>query len=132
MNEWERGITREGKRGTIPQPPNHHGRADSQCGVSKRPNNVTSTFFNTVHLLRKDLRFEHGDPKLAYSYCPGCHLTSLSLWQWHGPQNSGLRNYIKILIFAKQFLCPRQSGTHGTCHDCHTLDTPLPKIHPMA
>jgi len=33
--------------------------------------------------------------------------------------------YIKILSFAKQFLRPCQSGAHGTCHACHTLDTPL-------
>jgi len=26
----------------------------------KSPNNVTSTLFNTEHLLSKDLRFEHG------------------------------------------------------------------------
>jgi len=30
-------------------------------------------------------------------------------------------------MFAKQFLRPRQSGAHGTCHACHTLDTPLEK-----
>jgi len=41
----------------------------------KSPNNVTSTFVNTVHLLPKDLRFEHGGAKLAS--CPGRHLTSL-------------------------------------------------------
>jgi len=29
-------------------------------GVRKNPNNVTNTSFNTVHLLPKDLRFEHG------------------------------------------------------------------------
>jgi len=29
-------------------------------GAPKSPNNVTSTFFNTVHLLPKDLSFEHG------------------------------------------------------------------------
>jgi len=29
-------------------------------GAPKRPNNVTSTFFNTVHSLRKELSFEHG------------------------------------------------------------------------
>jgi len=29
-------------------------------GVPKNPNNVTSTFFNTVHLLPKDLRCKHG------------------------------------------------------------------------
>jgi len=31
-------------------------------GVPKSPNNVASTFFNAVHLLPKDLRFEHGAP----------------------------------------------------------------------
>jgi len=35
-------------------------------------------FFNTVHLLPKDLRFEHGGAKLAS--CPGPHLTSLHSW----------------------------------------------------
>jgi len=33
-------------------------------GVPKSPNNVTSTFFNTVHVLPKDLSFEHGGAKL--------------------------------------------------------------------
>ena len=31
----------------------------------KSPNNFTSTFFNTVHLLPKDLRLEHGSATLA-------------------------------------------------------------------
>jgi len=31
-------------------------------------------FFNTVHLLPKDLDFEHGDAKLAS--CPGRHLVT--------------------------------------------------------
>jgi len=30
------------------------------AGAPKSPNNVTSTFFNTVHLVPKELRFEHG------------------------------------------------------------------------
>jgi len=34
----------------------------------------------------------------------------------------------QTLIFAIKFLSPRQSGAHGTCHACHTLDTPLPMI----
>jgi len=29
-------------------------------GAPKSPNNVTNTFFNTAHLLPRDLRFEHG------------------------------------------------------------------------
>jgi len=35
----------------------------------KSPNNVAHTFFNTVHLLPKDLSFQHGVAKLAS--CPG-------------------------------------------------------------
>jgi len=46
----------------------------THCGGAKRPNNVTSTFFNSVHLLQKDLRFEHGDTKLAS--CPGANLVT--------------------------------------------------------
>jgi len=34
----------------------------------KSPNKDTSTFFNTVHLFPKDLRFEHGWAELAS--CP--------------------------------------------------------------
>jgi len=41
-------------------------------GSPKRPNNVTRTFFNTVHLLPEDLRFENGGAKLVS--CPGRHL----------------------------------------------------------
>ena len=44
-------------------------------GSPKRPNNVTRTFFNTVHLLPEDLRFKNGGAKLVS--CPGRHLTSL-------------------------------------------------------
>jgi len=33
-------------------------------GASKSPNNVASTFFSTVHLLRKDLSFETGGAEL--------------------------------------------------------------------
>ena len=46
------------------------------AGAPKNPNNATRTFFNAVHLLPEDLRFEHGGTKLA-SF-PGRHLTSLS------------------------------------------------------
>jgi len=45
------------------------------AGVPKSPINVTNIFFNTVHLLPKDLKFEHGGAKLAS--CPGRCLTSL-------------------------------------------------------
>jgi len=45
------------------------------AGSPKSPNSFTSTFFNRVNFLPKDLRFEHGGAKFAY--CPGRHLTSL-------------------------------------------------------
>ena len=70
-----------GKGGTIPRAPDHHGRAESLRGRQtspgdvENPNKFTSTFYNTVHFLPEDLRFEHGDAKRAY--CPGRHLTSL-------------------------------------------------------
>jgi len=35
------------------------------AGVAENLNSITSAFFNTVHLLPKDLRFEHGGAKLA-------------------------------------------------------------------
>jgi len=43
--------------GTIPRARNH-------CGVAEKPNNVTCTFFCTVHLLPKNLRFEHEAPNV--------------------------------------------------------------------
>jgi len=55
----------EGGGSTIPRAPNNR-------------NNVTSSLFNTVHLLAKDLRFEHGPAELAS--CPGRHLTSSRPW----------------------------------------------------
>jgi len=42
-------------------------------GGASNPNSITSAFFNTVHLLPKDLRFEHAGAKVAS--CPGRHLT---------------------------------------------------------
>jgi len=42
---------------------------------AKNPNNVTSTFFNTVHWVQKAIRFEHGGAKL--DSCPGRHQASL-------------------------------------------------------
>ena len=45
------------------------------AGSPNNPNNVTRTFFNTVHLLPEDLRFENEGAKLVS--CPERHLTSL-------------------------------------------------------
>ena len=49
--------------------------ASNDCGSPKSPNIVIGTFFNAVHLLPKDLRFEHCGARLAS--CSGCNLTSL-------------------------------------------------------
>jgi len=66
----------EGGKGVIiPRVPNHYGERRMSAGVPISPSNVTSTFFNAVHLLPKDLKFEHDGAKLAS--CPGCCLTSL-------------------------------------------------------
>jgi len=59
------------QRGTIPRAPNQY-----HMGAPKSPNNIANTFFNTLHLLPKELRFEPGGIMLASS-CPGRHLTSL-------------------------------------------------------
>jgi len=58
-----------GKGRTIPWRRITAGDAESLHWAEKSLNNVTCTFFNTVNLLPKDLRFEHGDAKLAS--CPG-------------------------------------------------------------
>jgi len=61
--------------------PSHHEGTKSlrgcrmATGDAKSPNNIASTFFYTIHMLRKDLRLEHGSAKLFY--CPGHHQTSL-------------------------------------------------------
>jgi len=60
-------VTR-GKGDKIPLTPNH-------CGGPKSHNNVIITFSKTVHLLPKDLRFEHMGAK--HISCPRRHLTSL-------------------------------------------------------
>jgi len=53
----------------------HNSPSTESLWGEKIPNNVISTFFKTLHLLPKDLRFEHGCGKLVS--CPRCHLTSL-------------------------------------------------------
>jgi len=65
--EVGQGRREGGKGGIIPSAP-------------KIPNNAANTFLNTMNLLPKDVRFEHGGAKLAS--CPGRHLTSLRPWAW--------------------------------------------------
>jgi len=58
--------------------------SESLRGQPKSINKVTSTFFNTVHLLPKDLRLEHGGQIGTWgrqsSVFPRRHLTSLRPW----------------------------------------------------
>ena len=63
------GVTREGHEG------HNFPGAESLREAPRSPSDVTRTFFSTVHLLPKDLRFELGVAKLAS--CSRRHLTSL-------------------------------------------------------
>jgi len=48
----------------------------------KTPNNVTTTFFNTVHLLPKDLRFKHGDARFKHGGAKlGLAGSNMGVWQ---------------------------------------------------
>ena len=42
------------------------GQEGHKAAGAENLHNVASTFFNTVHSLPKDLRFEHGDAKLGF------------------------------------------------------------------
>ena len=83
-------------------------------GAPKSANNVTSTFFNTVNFLPKDLRFERGGAKLAS--WPGRRLTSLrrcsgivsELFK-HAPEH--LKRLRKIWLWGEQIF---QSGANYT------------------
>jgi len=79
------GRNEGGEGGTILRAPNHYGAAEWLRWAPKSPDNVTSTFFNGVHLLTKDLRFEYGGAKLAS--CFGSYLTSLRPCSEPSPEN---------------------------------------------
>ena len=64
----EKGRNDGGKRAQVPG-------LQITTVAPKNSNNVTNTPFNKVHLLPKNLRFEHGGAKFAS--CPGRHFTSL-------------------------------------------------------
>jgi len=69
------GALRGEKGSTMPRVSNRYGGVESLRASPKSPNNVASTFINIVHLLTKDLRFEHGSAKLIS--CSRRHLTSV-------------------------------------------------------
>ena len=69
------GHNEGGEGSAISRARSHYGGAKSLRRALKSPNNVTSTFFNKVHLLPKDPNFELVGVKLVS--CPGRHLTSL-------------------------------------------------------
>jgi len=69
-----RGVTRGQGGRNYPGTKSLWGHRNT-AEAPKSPNNVTRTFFNAVHFLPEDPRFENGDAKLAS--CPGRHLTSL-------------------------------------------------------
>ena len=85
--EWKNLGYTEGRNEceTILWVPNHCGAAEWLRGAPKNPNNVASTFFNTVHLLHKDLSLEHGGANFAP--CLGRHLTSLHPWLYTWAEN---------------------------------------------
>jgi len=62
-----RGITTGGQGAQLP------GRRMTAGGAEK--SQQCHKYFNAIHLLPKDLMFEHGSAKLPS--CPGRHLTSL-------------------------------------------------------
>jgi len=93
-NSPARGVTRGKQGGTIPRAPNHYRGAKRLRRASKSPNNITSTVFNTVHMILKDLSFEHGGAKLAS--CPGRHLTSLGRWAQRQVENCVKRKRLRL------------------------------------
>ena len=109
------------KGGPIPRAPIHYGGVESLQGRSellleapKSPNNVTSTFFNTVNLPSKELRFDHRGAKLRpwrrrfdqrgaeFVFCPGRHLTSLRPWWWLIQGKEEIDSLLSIAINRKK------------------------------
>ena len=73
-----RGVTRVGKGAQFLGRQFTRGGAEWLQRAPKKTNNVTSSFFNRVHLLPKDLKSEQGGAKLAS--WSGRHLTSFRPW----------------------------------------------------
>ena len=78
-----RGVTRGEKGLQLP-------RRRNIAGAPKGPTNVASTYFNTVHLLPKDLRYEHGGPKFVVA--PAASNLGTTLGQPDKPKKHNLIN----------------------------------------
>ena len=76
-----RGITTGGQG-------EHNSPGAEWLRGAESPNNVTSTFFSTVHLLPKDFTLEHGGARLVS--WSGRHLTSLRPWIQYGFNSKNL------------------------------------------
>jgi len=77
-----------GKEGAVPRAPNHCRGG----GVEKSQ----KCHLNTVHLLPKDLRFEHRGTKLCS--CPGRHLTLRPGWTNRYLNATGWRAVVRIAV----------------------------------
>jgi len=65
----------------------------------KSPNNVTSTFFNTPHLLPKDIRFEQGTPNLLLApgaISPRYAMSAVDLTTNHKPSLASHKSLMGI------------------------------------
>jgi len=72
----------------MPRSPNHW--------VAESPNNVVSTFFSTINLLLKDLRFEHGGAKLV-SF-PRRNLNLIRTWPLACPRSHDCTITLEVSI----------------------------------
>ena len=70
------------------------GRNEGGKGALKSPNDVTSTFFNTLYLLPQDLSFEHGTANLLLA--PGA-IQPRYAPDWRGPECKWKHAYANIL-----------------------------------
>jgi len=87
------------------------GRMTAGCAES--PNNVTSTFLNTVHLLPKDPKLDHGGAKLALA--PG------AIWPRYDPGLSKSQHFVVHRISNQQVT---HRGTETTSLLRHKHVTP--------
>ena len=119
---------------------NHCRGAELPLEAQKIPNNVTSTFFNTINLPSKELGFDHRGAKLRpwghrfdqggaeFVFCPGRHLTSLHSCLQSTITNVSTKNNESSLVllltsYMKEYHAERSNLTAKvivritSCHD---------------